>query len=285
MTEVFKQTCRLTLVLALITGADHREACSQETRTLFPSRSLFPELLAGPRDPTTSFSVLGVTENPTAHGSGIEVEVSIGTTLPVFLLFGEPGRAPVVAGIEAAAFARFGLQVLERELIATDWVFAVPVYWLHETGWLRFRYFHTSSHMGDEYARRFDDPGINFARDAAEVFAFRAVSPRVGVYGGLRYAYIVHPEESKRWVVRAGAQAEADEAGSAFRPFLAADVEWDQDAGRSPRLEVRTGVWLKKVGIQQALRLSFTFLAGPSPLGQFNGRSTTQVGLSLQATL
>ena len=238
MTEVFKQTCRLTLVLALITGADHREACIQETRTLFPSRSLFPELLAGPRDPATSFSVLGVTENPNAHGSGVEVEVSIGTALPVFLLFGKPGRTPVVAGIEAAVFARFGLQVLERELITTDWV-----------------------------------------------FAFRAISPRVGVYGGLRYAYIVHPEESKRWVMRAGAQAGAEETGSTFRPFLATDVEWDQDAGRSPRLEVRTGVWLKKVGIQQALRLSLTFPTGPSPLGQFHGRSTTQVGLSLQATL
>ena len=62
-------------------------------------------------------------------------------------------------GIEAAAFARFGLQVLGRELIATDWVFAVPVVWHRAGGWIRFRYYHTSSHMGDEYARRFEDPG------------------------------------------------------------------------------------------------------------------------------
>jgi hypothetical protein len=282
MKKVFKQICRQTFILALFIGAEHREACSQETCTLFPSRSLFPELLAGPRDPTTSFSVLGVTENPNAHGSGVEVEVSIGTALPVLLLLGEPGRTPVVAGIEAAAFARFGLQILERELIATDWVFAVPVYWLRETGWLRFRYLHTSSHMGDEYARRFDDPGINFARDAAEIFAFHNLSHRWGVYGGLRYAYIIHPEESKRWVLRAGAQGEAEETGSFFRPFAAWDVEWDQEAG-DPRIEVDAGVWLPKAGDRRSLRIFLTFLTGPSPLGQFNGRSTTQLGLRLQA--
>lgn len=272
------------MILALLLAPGHKEVCSQEIRTLFPSRPFFPELLAGPRDPATSFSVLGVTENPNAHGSGIEVEASLGTALPVLLLMGEPGGTPVVVGIEAAVFARFGLKVLERELIATDWVFAVPVYWLRETGWLRFRYYHTSSHMGDEYARRFEDLGINFARDAAEIFAFRALSPRLGFHGGLRYAYIVHPEESKRWVMRAGAQAAAEETGSSFRPFAAADVEWDQDAG-GPRIELDAGVWLPKVGDRRSLRLFFTFLSGPFPLGQFNGKATTQFGLSLQGSI
>lgn len=260
------------------------EAEGQETRVLFPDRSLMPALLAGPRDPITSASLFFVGPNPNAFGRGIEVEVSIGTTLPVILLAGRPGDNPVVMGIEAAVFARFGLQVLERELIASDWVFAVPVLWKRNKGWFRLRYFHTSSHMGDEYARRFDDPGINFSRDAAEIFAFRALSPQWGVYGGLRYAYNVHPEESKRWVLRGGSQVEAEETGSSFRPFAAADLEWDQSAG-SPRIEMDAGVWLPKVGDRRALRLLLTLLSGPSPLGQFNGKATTQVGLSLQGSI
>ena len=87
------------------------------------------------------------------------MEVSIGTTLPILLLSDGLGSGPVVVSIEAAAFARFGLQVLERELIAADWIFAVPVVLHRDGGWFRFRYYHTSSHMGDEYARRFDDSG------------------------------------------------------------------------------------------------------------------------------
>jgi hypothetical protein len=232
----------------------------------------------------SSFSPLFLSQNPNAHGDGAEVEVSIGTSIPVFLFPGKSGKRRLMVGVEAAAFARFGLQVLERELIATDWVFAVPVVLHRDEGWFRFRYYHTSSHMGDEYARRFDDPGINFARDAAEIFSYHSVTDRLGIYAGARYAYIVHPEESKRWVLRGGAELEAQEKGRRFLPFLATDFEWDQDASGT-RVEVQGGTWLPTVGGRRALRLAVVILAGPSPLGQFNGLSTTQVGITLRGSL
>jgi hypothetical protein len=268
------------VLLALGPGS----SLGQEVRRLFPDRSLIPALLAGPRDPMSSFSPLLVSQNPNAHGEGAEVEVSIGTSIPVFLFPGKSGKRRLVVGIEAAAFARFGLQVLERELIATDWVFAVPIVLHRDGSWFRFRYYHTSSHMGDEYARRFDEPGINFARDAAEILSYHSITDRLGIYGGARYAYIVHPEESKRWVLRGGAQVEAQEKGRRFRPFMATDLEWDQDAGGT-RIEWQGGAWLPTVGGRRALRLAVVVLAGPSPLGQFNGLSTTQVGITLRGSL
>jgi len=226
-----------------------------------------------------------VIRNPSAHGRGVEAEFSIGTALPM-LSFPQPSEGgAIVVGLEAAVFARFALQVLQREMVATDWFFAVPCIWHRREGWLRFRFYHTSSHMGDEYARRFQDPGVDFSRDALEVLYFRTLLHHVGVYGGARYAYNVHPEASERWVLRAGGQMESPKDDASLRPFLAADVEWDQDAGKSPRLDVRTGVGLREVGILQALRVSLTFLTGPSPLGQFNGKRTTQVGLTVQKTL
>jgi hypothetical protein len=259
-------------------------AGAQGFSRFFPDRSFMPYLLAGPRDPSFSFSPLWVGQNPNAHGAGVEVEVSLGTAIPVILLSAETARHTVVVGVEAAVFARFGLQVLERELIATDWVFAVPVVWRRPGGWLRFKYHHTSSHMGDEYARRFQSPGINFARDAAEIAAFGILTEQLGVFCGARYAYIVHPEDSKRWVVRVGSQLEAGERGRRFRPFLATDLEWDQEAG-GIRIEVQGGAWLPEVGGRRALRLALVVLSGPSPLGQFNGLSTTQVGLTLRGNL
>ena len=278
-------TLFLFLLVVGPTGAAGQQTPNQPNeRTLFPDRSSLPVLLAGARDPGTSFSPLFVGPNPNAHGDGVEVEVSIGITLPILLFPGKNVRGPVVVGIEAAAFARFGLQVLERELIASDWVFAVPVVWHRNRGWLRFRYYHTSSHMGDEYGRRFDDPGVNFARDAAELLSFHALSERLGVYAGFRYAYIVHPEDSKRWVLRAGGQLEASEKRRPFRPYAALDLEWDQDAG-GIRAEAEGGAWLPPVAGRRALRLALGVLTGPSPLGQFNGLSTTQVGLTLRGNL
>lgn len=243
-----------------------------------------PTLLAGPRNPVTSASLYYVGPNANAHGRGVEAEVSIGSTLPVLAFSAADRQSPVILGIEAAAFARFGLQVLERELIASDWLFAVPLVWHRSGGWIRFRYFHTSSHMGDEYARRFENTGIDYSRDAVELLSFHALSDRVGVYGGVRFSYNVHPEDSKRWIVRAGGQIEAREEGEWLLPFGAADLEWDQ-AARGTRVELRGGAWLPPLGNRRAISLAFVVLTGPSPLGQFSGLTATQVGLTVSGAL
>jgi hypothetical protein len=258
---------------------------AQEAGQLFPPRSLMPDLLAGPRNPVTSATILGVTRNPDAHGPGFETELSIGATLPVLLLAGTREEAPVVVGLEAAAFARFALQVLQREMVATDWIFAVPLVWHHDNGWTRFRFYHSSSHMGDEYNRRFGDPGADFSRDAVEVLAFRKPLDVLGAWAGVRYGYNVKPEDDERWILRAGAQLEARPDAAPLLPFLAGDAELDQEAGMRPRLEVRVGAWLPRVADRRAIRISLVALTGPTPLGQFGFRPTTQIGLSLQGSL
>ena len=139
--------------------------------------------------------------------------------------------------------------------------------------------------MGDEYARRFQNPGHNFSRDAAELFVFRRPREVMGVWAGVRYGYNVHPEEDERWVIRAGAQLEALPDRERFLPYLAADLEWDQEAGMRPRVEVRVGSWLPRVQGERRIRLSFVVLTGPTPLGQFGFRPITQVGVSLQGSL
>jgi hypothetical protein len=245
-----------------------------------------PDLPAGPRNPLTSATLLGVTRNPDEHGRGVEAEVSIGSTLPILLLAGTPQDHAVVVGLEAAAFARFALQVLERELVATDWFFTVPVVIHHDGGWTRIRYFHTSSHMGDEYSRRFGDPGVNFSRDAVGILTFRRMGDGFGGWVGARYAYNVHPDDDRRWVLRAGAQMEgSQESSRRVRPFLAADLEMDQEGNMRPRTEVRAGIWLPEVAGRRAIRLSLVALHGPTPMGQFHFRTTTQIGLSLQGSL
>jgi hypothetical protein len=253
----------------------------QQPTELFPERSLLPRLLAGVREPVTSASLLGVVRNPNEFGAGMEAEVSLGSGLPVVVFRHRNERSHVAVGIEASVYARFGLQIRERELIATDWIFTVPVVWHRGWGWARFRYYHASSHIGDEYSRRFGDQGVNFSRDAADALAYYQAAERVGLYGGLRFAYNVKPEESRRWVLRAGGQWEEAEAGRLLRPFVAVDVEWDQDAGPDPRLSVNAGSWLLPLEGRRAVRLVLGFLVGPSPLGQFQGERTTQLTLGL----
>jgi hypothetical protein len=244
-----------------------------------------PDLFAGPRDPVTKGEMLVVTENPTEFDGGAEVEVAIGVSLPVYRLAGRSPQDALVVGAEASAFARFTLQVLERELVATDWVFAVPVIWHRGHHWMRLRYYHTSSHLGDEYARRFDLEGVNFARDAVDALGLVRLTRAAGAYLGVRWAYNVHPEESRRWTARVGMQLGHLSGRSAVIPYAAADLEVEQDTDWRPRLNLQAGLLLPEVAGRRAIRAGIGFLTGPSPLGQFQGQHTTQLSIGVTASL
>jgi hypothetical protein len=199
------------------------------------------------------------------------------------ILFREPSGEPrLLVGLEAGVFARFGLQVLERELIATDWYFMVPALWPKEWGWVRFRYYHSSSHMGDEYSRRFEDQGVNFSRDAADFLAYYRVRSTLGIYGGTRFAYNVHPEESGKLALRIGVEVQRPDRDGGMLPYAAADLEWDEDTGPDARLDLRVGMWLPPIRGERTIRMALGALWGPSPLGQFQSGSTTQVSFGLE---
>lgn len=246
---------------------------------LFPARDLLPDLLAGPRDPAVRGQLVQAWEDPTRYGAGTSGEVSLAATLPLLLLAGEGVDDALVVGVEAAAFARFSFERVERELVNTDWVFAVPLVWRRGDHWLRLRYYHASSHLGDEYARRFGEAGINFSRDAVDLTARVRAGPGVGVYGAVFWAANVHPEAARRWRVRGGVEVDPSRGGL-WRPYLAADAQLDQDEGWDPRLAAQLGVWLPAVH-RRPLRLALELLQGPSPMGQFHGRPTGQLALAL----
>ncbi len=234
----------------------------------------------------TKAELIHVSRNPNAFGNGVEAELSLGIGLPIFRLGGHSASDAVVLGVEGAAFARFGLQLTEREMIATDWVFAVPLVWHRGRGhWLRVRYYHTSSHLGDEYARRFDVEGTNFARDAVDALGFIRILPSVGAYAGTRWAYNVHPEDSGRWTLRAGMQLGRVDGTHMLLPYATADVEVENDTDWTPLVHLQAGVWLPKVDGRRAVRLGAGFLTGPSPLGQFRRERTTHITIGVSAAL
>jgi hypothetical protein len=190
-----------------------------------------------------------------------------------------------VLAIEAAAFARFGLQRTERELVNTDWVFTVPLYRVTGSGWLRLRYLHTSSHRGDEYIRRFEDTGVHFARDAVELTGLRSLHPALDLFGGGGFGYNVHPEGSGRWWFRGGAVARIPRPPERWMPLASLDADLDQEGDWSPRWTLQVGAWLPETRGRRRLRIMLEVLTGPTPLGQFFPGRTTHVGVGLFANL
>lgn len=252
---------------------------------LFPDRSLLPELLAGARDPVTSGQLVYDWERPTAFGPGVAGEVSLSGAVPLLRLAGSGPDDALVLGLEGAAFARFSFEVVTRELVNTDWIFAVPLVLHRGRHWLRVRYYHTSSHLGDEYQRRFGPSSINFSRDGADLTAY--VRPNasfastlgLGVYGLVFWSANSHPEERALWELRGGLELDPGR-GALWQPFLSVDVHAEEGTDWRPRYTVQAGIWLPEVQ-RRPVRLALQAFTGPSPLGQFRERDGGRVGVGL----
>jgi hypothetical protein len=239
-----------------------------------------PDLIAGARDPVLKGQLVYSAVDPSLFRPAFAGEVAFASTLPVLLLAGDPGAGnALVVGMEGAVFARFSFAVVQRELVNTDWIFAVPLVWHRGDHWLRLRYYHTSSHLGDEYAQRFEQAATPFSRDGGDLTAFVRPSHQLGVYGLVFLSANSHPVGSKGSHLRAGIELNAAER----RPgsfFAAADLRLDRSADWTPRLAAQAGLWLPPAR-GRPLRLALDLFAGPSAMGQFHGTHATHLGLGL----
>jgi hypothetical protein len=266
---------------ALRPQPDSAAQFAEESR-LFPGRALLPGLLAGPLDPVIAAKLIYSGSDPTGHGSGFAGDVALGAALPVLLLAGTRADDALVLGMEAAVFGRFSFVVIERDLVNTDWVFAVPLAWRRGTHWVRLRYYHISSHLGDQYAARFGAEPIRFARDGADVTGYLDAGAGLGVYVLGFVSANSHPTGSRGSHLRAG--LEFDPSGRReWRPFAAADVQADRSTGWTPRLAAQAGVWLPHAA-GRPLRLFVELSHGPSAMGQFHGQHAAHAGAGLAWT-
>jgi hypothetical protein len=281
------------LLLAATLAGGPSTATGQTPDWLFPPRDLLPHLLAAPREPVVKGMLMYADPDPTAYGPGFSGEVAIAGTVPVLRLAGASNA--LVLGLEGAAFAHFSLEVVTRELVNTDWLFAVPLVWRRGRHWLRVRYYHTSSHLGDEYQRRFGPSSVNFARDGAELTVYvRPGSPAgggapsgprttsgagIGLYAGVLWSPNSHPEEGTVWRGRAGVELDPYHGGL-WRPFGALDVELEDGSHQGARWTGQAGIWMPRVQ-GRPLRLALEAATGPSAMGQFYRRETGRVGLGL----
>ena len=271
----------LLAVLALLPAP----AAGQLPDWIFPDRHLLPGLMAGARDPVTTGQLVYDWKNPTAFGPGVAGEVAISGTVALARLAGSGPDDALVVGLEGMAYARFSFQVVTRELVNSDWLFAVPLVWHRGDHWLRLRYFHTSSHLGDEYQRRFGPSSINFARDGADLTAYLrpnaawARAAGLGVYGLVFWSVNSHPEQRPLREARAGLELDPGR-GAPGRPFLTVDVHAEEGTDWTPRYTAQVGIWLPEVQ-GRPVRLALQAYVGPSPLGQFRSRSGGRAGLGL----
>ena len=195
----------------------------------------------------------------------------------------------VQIGIEGCVFAVFNMTHPQTELMNADYFVAIPVTWAYDSWSWRFRIYHLSSHLGDEYME--DNPDVvrvNPSREVIDVFVSYQWNAGVRLYGGAGYMIHVDPSfPMKKPYIQYGAEfrffGKRDVCNSLYmQPFLALNNQnaamhnWGFDFTASLGLE-----WSKIQGVGRKVRISLDFHTGWSEEGQFMYDKTTYGQLKL----
>jgi hypothetical protein len=255
----------------------------------FPAESYFRVATAAPREPRFSGNLISTDlmsaprvvpgsqpDAPPASGSDrtTQIEVGLGGTLRLWRATAWDGGG-VIVGVQTGVFGRFDMETSATALIASDWLVAVPIEVARGRWSGRARFVHWSAHLGDEFIRDTEAERLDFTLEAIDLLAAYDTGP-VRVYGG--GARVLRSQ-----------LADASERPAGFSDTgtlqLGADGGWypwaNGDAGLYGGLDLQWSdrtEWRRQVSAlaafearkrERALRVGLTWLAGPSPVGQF----------------
>lgn len=286
--------CLVAMTAALLGGpvlAGGAAAQERPGRTLLPESGYFRPLLADPLEPRFGVALVHSDvlasrgpERPrffVADSAGaareVQAHTAIGGTLPLLLLGTWPGGGWVLSG-QAAAFARFRIELPSRDNLAEDWLVAGVI----EARWgprsLRARIRHQSSHMGDEFMAAAGAARIEYGGEELDVLVATDLGAGAWrLYGGGTWIFRSYTDMTAVLRTRGQGDRFQLQAGvdGSWRPWL--DARHTVVGGLDVRLAERTS-WERQiaavagwrfVGRHGDLGLQLRVQDGPSFQGEF----------------
>ena len=157
----------------------------------FPTGDLFRPLIADPKQPQFFVSISSF------RSSGVRytmASVGFGETFGLYRFFGTHEGDGLQLSVEGALFAQFNLDASSYDLINADYTIGIPVTYRYGDNSFRFRMYHQSSHLGDEFLQSKNPPErVNLSYEAIELIYSREWRGW-RVYGGGEY--LIHKEPS-----------------------------------------------------------------------------------------
>ncbi|NNG16935.1 MAG: DUF1207 domain-containing protein [Gemmatimonadales bacterium] len=141
----------------------------------FPDVPSFEYPAAAPRATAFVGRVVSIQEADNGFGEGTEAEAGVGETFSLIAL--RRGNVPITLGFGVEAYARFSLSDSKSSLISTDWVVGIDVGMDFGRWRTTLRVYHESSHLGDEYAGRFNVSRLDWTREVLEAWVRYTTGP------------------------------------------------------------------------------------------------------------
>ena len=279
----------LSIPLALLLLPGVGLAQSVERDAWFPDAEYFSRPTASVREPTFAVGVLwsdvfrdraDPAERPPfalQGGSGLETDVQGEAALGGNVRIWQPAQwagGGLTLGIQAGVFGRFRLEVSGNDLVASDWIVALPAEIARGPWSGRLSLQHWSTHIGDELLEQ-RVARIDFTTETLEALVAYGLGD-FRFYGGgslvvrsrLENEAQLGPDFSDDALIRFGADGRV-RPWSRDEMMVEGGVDW-QSADRTgwvSQLSVRLGLTVRDG--RRSARLSGIYHRGPSPMGQF----------------
>ncbi len=245
----------------------------------FPVGDLFWPLIADPKQP--QFFV-GYRRYNTQVGEINITAVGYGET---FGFYYRSGRGPIdglQVNISGGLFAQFNMDTSSKDLINADYTIGFPVTYRRGHSSARLRFYHQSSHLGDEYILSNNPQRINLSFESLEFVISRDWIP-LRVYLGGEYLFRRDPSDLKRFLFHGGIELYGSlDPNKNSRWITGFDIkameehEWSIDSSLSLGREfgaARPG--------NRRLRIMLEGYKGHTPYGQFYKEKIYYYGLGV----
>ncbi len=242
---------------------------------MLPGGDVFHALLADP----TEFEFFMSFHDVSSPSRGSRIgSVALGNSIGIIRWGRASGNEGLQLGLSGGVFAQFDLTKQSHDLVNADYMVGVPITYRRGAFSTRFRLYHQSSHLGDEFLENSDIERLNLSFEAFELLLSRDFGPLRG-YGGGEYRFNRTPKKDVEHGLLHGG-LEYRHRGALFhlgptvaaRPVVAVDVkafeQRDWEAGVSGRVGIEFGS-LPGGSSGRAVSFLVELYDGPNPYGQF----------------
>ena len=257
-----------------------------------PEGDVFCPLLA---DPKAAYSFVSYVRGTSSSALGTDLgSVGIGDRFGLVRWGGPRPGDGVQISLEGSVFAQFDLNAPSYDLINADYLIGLPVTLRRGAVSGRFRLYHQSSHLGDEFLLRSSIARENLSFESAEAIVSADAGP-LRVYGGGEYVFNGIPANVETKLLHGGLELRPRGGGlrvgqvASIRLLAAGDVKAVQALDWEPAWSARAGFEISRAHESLHASRRWNVLAhyyhGPSPYGQFFRSDVSYYGVGLHFAL
>ena len=188
-------------------------------------------------------------------------------------------------GIQGGIFSIFDFGAPSNDLVNADYLGGLTFSYALDSLVFLARFFHQSSHLGDEYLLNNEVERINLSFEALDVMLSYVLRPWARLYGGTAVIVRVEPSDLDRWSLQAGAELRpiTSTTNVPVQLLMAVDLQSWQQNDWIPDLSFIAGATLDPIG-ESSYRVDFLirYYIGRSPNGQFFTERIQTLGPAVQ---